>query len=154
MTASLVERPAADVRHEPSDVDTDGRFHRALRTYLAAVARQVGVGLESCTVDLDLPSSAYLALDRHLPRFPDRDLALLWDEVHGWAAAVETHSGEDLIVVSYLDADTVTPRPETVSRFVRELRTGRRRMTRPDPPALREAGEHRTLMRALDSAAH
>ncbi|MGK3205723.1 DUF6292 family protein [Amycolatopsis sp. MEPSY49] len=25
-----------------------------------------------------------------MPGYPDRDVALLWGEVHGWAAAIET----------------------------------------------------------------
>lgn len=135
------------------EVAVEARLHRALRGYLDAVAHRLGVGLESCTLDVDLPTSAYLALDRPLPAFPDRELALLWDEVHGWAAAIETHSGEDLIVVSYLDAPTVTPPPRLLARFVHDLRTGGRRLTRPDPPALRTAGDHQALARDLESAA-
>jgi hypothetical protein len=134
------------------DVEVAARLHRALRGYLGTVAHHLGVGLESCTVDLDLPTSAYLALDRPLPEFPDRDLALVWDEVHGWAAAIETHSGEDLIVVSYLDAPTVTPSPRLLARFVHDLRVGGRRLARPDPPALRSAGDHPALVRDLESA--
>lgn len=123
----------------------------ALRGYLAAVAASVGVGLESCTLDLDPPASAYLAVDQTLPEAPHRDLALLWDEVRGWAAAIETHSGEDLIVVSYLDATTVTPRPRLVAWFLHQLCTGRDR-GRSEPRALRVAGDHEALASDLDSA--
>ncbi len=162
MTISLAEPPTslADTSGDTPDADRYGLsavdmadpFQRALRGYLAAVAEQFGVGLEACALDLDVPVSAYLALDRRLPGFPDRDLALLWDEVNGWAAAVETHSGEDLIVVSYLDSATVTPPPRLVARFVSELRAGRRRLGRPDPPALRAAGAHQNLVADLESA--
>lgn len=142
-----------DLVDAATEVEVEARLQRALRAYLDAVAHRLGVGLESCTLDVDLPTSAYLALDRPLPAFPDRELALLWDEVHGWAAAIETHSGEDLIVVSYLDAPTVTPSPRLVARFVDDLRTGGRRLARRDPPAYRTAGDHQALVRDLESAA-
>lgn len=151
-----------DVMDSVEDLDVEPRLQRGLRGYLGAVARELGVGLESCTLDVDLPASAYLAVDHRLPEFSDRDLALLWDEVHGWAAAIETHSGEDLIIVSYLDTDTVTPAVGLVARFLHELtgghragvRSGRRRLGRPDPAVLRTAGDHESLVRALESAAH
>jgi hypothetical protein len=162
MTACLAE-PAIDHRpaprtslvDEPDEVaepEVEPRFQRALRGYLDAVARKLGVGLESCTLDKDLPTSAYLAVDRRLPEFPDRDLAMLWDEVHGWAVAIETHSGEDLIVVSYLDTDTVTPPPGLVARFLHEVTDGRSRLGRPEPAVQRVAGEHQNLIRDLESA--
>jgi hypothetical protein len=132
--------------------DVELRLRRALRGYLDAVAGKLGVGLESCTFDGDLPVSGYLALDRRLPEFPDRDLAMVWDEVHGWAVAIETHSGEDLIVVSYLDTDTVTPPPGLVARFLHEVTGGRSRLGRPDPAVQRVAGEHQNLIRDLESA--
>ncbi len=134
--------------------DVELRLQRSLRGYLGAVGRELGVGLESCTLDMDLPTSAYLAVDLRLPDFPDRDLALLWDEVRGWAAAIETHSGEDLIVVSYLDSDTVTPPPGLVARFLHELITGRPRLGRPDPSPQRAAGDHQHLIHDLESSTH
>jgi hypothetical protein len=158
VTTSLADHPtetsteAAAEFTTAFDVDVEFRFHRALRGYLAATADCLGVGLESCTIDVDLPTSAYLAVNRRLPEFPDRDLALLWDEVHGWAAAIETHSGEDLIVVSYLDATTVTPPPRRVARFLRELCAGRSGPGRPDPPRLRVVGDHAVLAGDLDAA--
>ncbi|MGX7827967.1 DUF6292 family protein [Actinokineospora sp. 24-640] len=109
-------------------------LEQGLRGYLAAVGARLGVGLESCAVDLGPPLSAYLALDHRLPGHPDRDTALLWDERHGWSAAVETHSGEDLIVVAYLGPDPV-PHPDTVARFVTALRGGHRGRTEPPPHA-------------------
>ena len=80
--------------------DTEFSFERGLRGYVAAVARGVGVGLESCTLDAGTPAVAYIALDWRLSRFPDHDLALVWDETHGWAAAVEDADGAT--VLSYL----------------------------------------------------
>lgn len=115
------------------DADT---FDRGLRAYVTAVARALGVGEESTTVDSTVPASAYLALDGTPPAFPDRELALLWDERHGWAAAVETHSGEDLLVLGYLDpAHGATPAPRVLVRFVEALRAGRS-VGRADPPDL------------------
>jgi hypothetical protein len=119
---------------------------QALHDYLASVADACGVGPESCTVDLDTPASAYVALDWRLPRFPERDLALLWDERHGWAAAIETHSGEDLIVLSYLGGDTVTPAPHVVAGFVKALRDGDPDAGRPDPPAIRMPAGNQDLL--------
>lgn len=72
--------------------------------------------------------------------------------MHGWAAAIETHSGNDLIVVSYLDTTTVTPSPRLLARFVRDLRIGGCRLARPDPPALRVAGDRPALVRDLEPA--
>ncbi|MDT7803485.1 MAG: hypothetical protein QOI78_6918 [Actinomycetota bacterium] len=111
----------------------------ALWGYLAEVTTALGIGTESCVVDHDTPVSAYIALDEHLPGYPGRDVALLWDEAHGWAAAIETHSGEDLIVVRYLGGPTITPAPEQVARFVTALREDDHRVGRLDPPALRTA---------------
>ncbi|WIY00736.1 DUF6292 family protein [Amycolatopsis mongoliensis] len=111
----------------------------ALWSYLADVTAALGVGPESCTVDHDSPVSAYVALDERLPGYPGRDVALLWDEVRGWAAAVETHSGEDLIVVRHLGGPTVTPRPADVARFVKALREDDHRVGRLDPPEIRTA---------------
>ncbi|WP_344427665.1 DUF6292 family protein [Amycolatopsis minnesotensis] len=108
----------------------------ALRAYLGAVARTVGVGLESCTVDLDEPVSAYLAVDGRHPRFPDRDVALLWDERSGWAAAIEPHSGEDLTVLTYLGGSTSVPTPDTVARFTTAVMSGQTTSGQPGPPDL------------------
>lgn len=106
-----------------------------LRGYAAAVGARLGVGLESCTIDPHGPASVYLALDDTHADFPDRDVALLWDERHGWALAIETHSGEDLIVLSYL-GDHLLPTAGRVSRFARSVLTGEHRLGQPTPPAL------------------
>ncbi len=102
-------------------VDTDEPLRRAVRGYLDEVAAALGVGLESSTIDLGTPVSAYLALDHRLPGFPDRDLALLWDEERGWSAAIESRCGEDLIVVASLDSDTPAPPADRVAQFVENL---------------------------------
>ncbi|WP_158883144.1 DUF6292 family protein [Amycolatopsis anabasis] len=133
---------------DPS-ADAEFRFDRGFRAYLGHVAAALGIGLESCTIDLDIPVSAYLALDWRVDRFPERDLALLWDEQHGWSAAIETHSGEDLIVLAYLGGPDVLPDPGRVVRFLTALRTGDHSFGQPDPPNLRRSGNHGELARYL-----
>jgi hypothetical protein len=116
---------AAPLPADPSWLDDDA-FGRELRAYITAVAHALGVGPESTTVDTTTPASAYLALDGTTPAFPDRELALLWDERRGWSAAVETHSGEDLLVLADLDAaHGARPAPRVLVDFVSRLRAGR-----------------------------
>jgi len=55
-------------------------------------------------------------------RFPGREVALLWEETCGWALAVETRSGEDLIVLGYLGEHAV-PAPDAVADFAATLGT-------------------------------
>ena len=117
-------------------IDRDHGLRSALTGYLAAVSAAVGVGEESCTVDLDDPASAYVALDVRLPRHPGRDMALLWDERHGWAFAMETHSGEDLLVLAYLGGELV-PAPARVRGFVAVVRSAGGTVGEPVLPDLR-----------------
>ncbi|MEV7098613.1 DUF6292 family protein [Amycolatopsis sp. NPDC051045] len=108
-----------------------------LTGYLTAVSAAVGVGEESCTVDADSTVSAYIALDVRLVRSPDRDMALLWDERHGWSFAMETHSGEDLLVLAYLGSELV-PEPARVRGFVAASRSLGCPVVVPVPPDLRD----------------
>jgi len=121
----------------------------ALLGYLRDVTAELGIGLESCTLDHDHPISAYVALDTRLPHYPDRDVALLWDEERGWAAAIETHSGEDLIVLRYLGGPTVAPSPRRVARFVAALHADDHSVGQPDPVTLRTAGDAEALAALL-----
>jgi hypothetical protein len=114
-------------------VDTRDEFARGLRGYIAKVTSELGVGLESCAIDAAPPASAYVALDVRAARFPDRELALLWDERHGWSAAVETYSGEDLVVLTYRGGDLV-PGPADVAAFVAAVLAGDQSVGQPDPP--------------------
>jgi hypothetical protein len=116
-------------------VDTDSVFDRGLRGYVTAVGARLGVGLESCTIDPFFPASVYLALDGHLPDFPDRDVALLWDERYGWSVAIETHSGEDLIVLTYLGGELL-PGADQVARFARSVAGGEHILGQPVPPTI------------------
>lgn len=127
--------------------DTEFSFERRLRGYLGAVARAVGVGPESCTIDLDTPVSAYVALDWRLRRVPGHDLALVWDEVRGWAAALED-TGGDAVVLAYLGGE-VLPEPRAVVRFLADVRADDPAAGLLEAPVLREAGHHEELLDAL-----
>lgn len=94
----------------------------ALRGYVSVVANELGVPPESTCAMMSRPATAYIALDARLPGFPERDLALLWEDTHGWAAAIETHSGEDVIIVAYLGKEIVPELGEVVA-FLRDLLT-------------------------------
>lgn len=111
-------------------------FTTHLRAYVTAVAHALGIGEESTMIDAAAPASAYLALDGRLPSYPHRELALVWDERHGWAAAVETHSGEDLLLIAYLDPrHGLVPAPHIPAEFITALRHGHP-AGRLDPPDL------------------
>lgn len=95
-----------------------------LRCYVRAVAGRLAVGPENIYCELNSPANAYIALSEGHPAYPDRDLAVIWDEVYGWALAAETSSAEDLIVLAYRGGD-VLPTPPRVAEFVAErLATG------------------------------
>ncbi|MBE1495199.1 hypothetical protein H4696_002299 [Amycolatopsis lexingtonensis] len=129
--------------------DIEYHFARGLRAYLARVAGAVGVGFESCSLDLDVPSSGYVALDRTLPDLPAHDLALIWDEVHGWSAEVEPESGGAAKVLGYLGGTEVVPPPRAVARFLDALRfTGPPAGAFP-PPVFRRPGHHEDLVERL-----
>jgi Family of unknown function (DUF6292) len=128
--------------------DTEFSFERRLRGYVGAVARAVGVGLESCTLDVGTPAAAYIALDWRLTRFPEHDLALVWDEVHGWAAAIEDATGEAATTLAYLGGD-VFAEPRAVVRFLAAVRADDPGAGRLEAPVLREAGDHEQLLALL-----
>lgn len=100
--------------------DFDDSALLGLRSYVRLVSHALGLHGECSYVQAEEPLSAYVALDGRLSRFPDRDVALLWDEHHGWSAAIETHSGEDLVTVAYL-GENLLPAPETVAAWTRKL---------------------------------
>ena len=131
------------------DVDTDYHFARGLRAYVARVAKAVGVGYESCSVDPGVPSSAYLALDWRLTRFPGHDLALLWDETHGWSAVVEPPGGGETVVLAYLGGTEVLPDPRAVVLFVAAVRMDDPAVGRRRRPVFRTAGRHEELLDRL-----
>lgn len=111
-----------------------------LRYYVCDVASRLGVGLDSIFYELSQPANAYLALPQRARWLPTREVALLWDEGVGWALAIETGSGEDLLLVAYLGGE-VLPEPDMVATFVhgtlsRGILSGAR-FGSPDPPNVR-----------------
>lgn len=98
----------------------DDRVVEGLRGYLRAVATTLGLSLESCAINPHRPASAYVAVDVRLARFPDRELALSWDEYRGWTAIVESDFGQRVTTIARCDGD-VTPAPERVQDFVDAL---------------------------------
>ncbi|WP_329046528.1 DUF6292 family protein [Amycolatopsis sp. NBC_01488] len=113
-----------------------GAAARGLRKYFLAVAAALDAPAWFCEVDA--PATAYLALERRLDRFPDHETALLWDERDGWAAAVESAAGDDVVVLAYLGEDVLAA-PEAVLAFVRGL-YGASYPGQPDPPDFRSPG--------------
>lgn len=102
------------------ELDFDDTVLLGLRRYVRRVGRALGLRGECWYVQPDSPKSAYIALDERLRDHPDLDVALLWDERHGWSAALETHSGDDLLPVAHLRQEP-RPSPETVAAWVKEL---------------------------------
>jgi hypothetical protein len=129
--ALMTDQLAAPSDHTHS-FGGDQNFHRGLAGYLAAIAAALGVGMESCTIDPILPATAYLALDWR-QRQPGVDLALLWDERCGWAAATEGSTIEDFTILGYLGGATL-PAPDVVARFVAAVQHGDSTVLQPKPP--------------------
>jgi hypothetical protein len=101
-------------------LDFDDTVLLGLHGYVRRVCRALGLRGECSYVQVDAPVSAYIALDERLPGFPDHDVALVWDERHGWSAAIETDGGDELPVVASLGRDLV-PTPETVAAWAGEV---------------------------------
>jgi hypothetical protein len=119
------------------ETEPHGATARGLRNYLRQVCRALDIGPEASCVDVDERATGYVALNGRLPGYPDHDLALVWDEENGWAAALETMAGDDMIVLCYLGWDILPP-PEVLVEFVAALREDGY-PGQPDPPALRQA---------------
>ena len=128
-------------------MDLDPRTSRGLQRYVGLVTEDLGYTGQAFHVQLESPAHAYIPLDERMPAFPDRDVALLWDERHGWCGAIETASGEDLIVLSYLGSD-VLPAPRVVARFATELVAGSG-PGQAEPPAFRTRDAHDDLAARL-----
>ena len=72
------------------ELDFDDSAVRDLERYVRLVTEALELRGESSYVHAGDPANAYIALDGRLHHFPDSDVALLWDEQHGWSAAIET----------------------------------------------------------------
>lgn len=125
------------------NMDPYGPAAQGLRAYVAAVARQLNVGPEACSCEIEVPAGAFIALEQRLSNFPTRDLALVWDEEHGWAVAIETGQAHELITLSHLDEDVLPP-AETVARFVADI-LAERYPGRPESVWLRSASDQDDL---------
>ena len=79
--------------------------------------------------------AAYLALNRRAPRYPDRDLMLIWGERDGWVVAVETDPAEEPIVLGYLGRDVLPDDPAQRSADTAFSRRARAAPSRPPAPA-------------------
>lgn len=94
---------------------------RGLHDYARSVARALGVeDGGGWSVRAEPPVEIYVALDVRLSSFPDRDVALLWGEAEGWSVAVETGSGEDLILVGSYPGEP-RPAPRAVGEWALEV---------------------------------
>lgn len=114
---------------EPTDGQADDDVlhelaEHGLRHYVAQVAATVGAGSGAAWCEWSDAPSAYIALECGLPGYPDRDAALTWAAERGWAVAVETACGEDLLITAFLDGDVLPP-PQTVAAWVRAVLAGR-----------------------------
>ncbi|ONI91551.1 hypothetical protein ALI22I_07920 [Saccharothrix sp. ALI-22-I] len=122
-----------------AELDRDEVLARGLRGYVRLVTEALDLDSECSYVWDERPARAYLAVDRRLPTRPDREAALLWDEERGWSAAIETHSGEDLIIVDHLGGDVLPP-PRRVAKWAGRLFRGERRdAPRPVPARVNHA---------------
>jgi len=119
-------------------------WQRGLREYVRLVADTLALTGDEYHVQPNPPADAYLALHGSLASFPDRDAALIWDENHGWAVAVEARCGEDLIVTGYF-GDDIVPSPLSVARFVRRSCEGAE-LGAFEPPT---SSEHENVLRRL-----
>lgn len=128
------------------ELDFDDSIARGLRCYVRLVSRALGLRGDCSYVQADERFSAYLALDGRLSRFPDHDVALLWEEHRGWSAALETHSGADLHVVAYLGHDVLPP-PDVVATWARGLFRPHREFDPVRRPDERPAAGHADRMR-------
>lgn len=124
---------------------------RGLTRYVGLVAEAIGIPPSACNCAPDLVGNAYIAVDGRMPRYPDRDVALLWDEENGWSAGIETGCGEDVIVLAYLGGEVVPP-PATVADFLAELLADGY-PGEPVPPGLRRVDDADGLERKLSAYA-
>jgi len=117
------------------DLEFDSVVARGLWRYVDLVTEALGLAGGGSLVQLGPPVNAYLALDGRMSLFPTRDVALLWDEEHGWSAGVEAET--ELAVHSYLGGD-VLPAPAEVAAFATGVLTATD-AGGADPVALRAA---------------
>ncbi len=117
------------------NVDPDSLTARGLTRYVDSVAAALAMPRHAVHHEVSELSSAYLALHRRSPVFPELDLMLLWDERHGWSVALETAPADDPVVLAYLGGDVLAEADE-VHRFVLDVIAGKCPGQLDPPPAL------------------
>ncbi len=117
------------------NVDPDSLTARGLTSYVDSVAAALTMPRHAVHHEVSELSSAYLALHRRSPVFPELDLMLLWDERHGWSVALETAPADDPVVLAYLGGDVLAEADE-VHRFVQDVIAGKCPGQLDPPPAL------------------
>lgn len=101
------------------DIDFDDSAARGVRHYVRQVVTGLGLRGDSSCIDAEPRVGAYVALDGRLPDFPEHYVALVWNELGGWSAAVENRLGE-LVEVARMGGDP-TPAPAAVVRWANGL---------------------------------
>ena len=109
----------------PSDetaeaVRVDEVLIRALRDYVHAVARAIGVPADGVTCEVTDTVTAYLPLASRAIAYPDHDLMLVWSDRRGWSVLLETRPAAAVIVIGSLDRAVVV-RPAEVERFITDI---------------------------------
>lgn len=97
---------------------------RGLRAYVDQVADELNVGPAATYCELAESATAYIALDEQFPDKPHRDLALVWDHYQGWALAIESSCGEDLLILNWYGPFLVPDPPHVAHFFKRVLANG------------------------------
>ncbi|WP_410661805.1 DUF6292 family protein [Amycolatopsis sp. lyj-112] len=92
---------------------------RGLHGYVRSVIEALGLRGDAYYAQLEPIASVYIALEQRVSGCADRDVALVWDERHGWALAFENSSHEELIVIRYLGTDLL-PSPRLVAEYTQE----------------------------------
>lgn len=105
----------------PTEVLSD-QLARGLRHYVARIADGFAVGTGASYCETAEFATAYIALPERAAGWPDHDAALLWDQRHGWALAIERFPGAALEVVAY-QGNTLVPTPSAVLAFARRVLT-------------------------------
>jgi anti-anti-sigma factor len=102
------------------DIDPAGSD---LRSYVYRIAAGLGLGPESAWYEVADQSTAYLALSDRLADAPGQDVALIWDDTHGWAIGTESGAGAELRVRARYGDDPL-PAPEDVVAFTKSVLAG------------------------------
>ncbi|MPZ86275.1 MAG: hypothetical protein GEV28_40255 [Actinophytocola sp.] len=104
------------------DPDPHYAHDLALRSYVEAVARRLGVEPAATWTEYGPPSAAYIALANRAAEYPGRFLMLQWTSDRGWALAVEPEGAERPMELAAWP-DTVRPDPGELVADVRRTLT-------------------------------